>query len=189
MRITGGKFSGRRITAPKGDISRPTTDRTREALFNILAHHKMIELEGAKTIDLFAGSGALGLEAISWGAENCLFVEEDAHARAAIRDNIEALHLFGHTRIHRRSATSLGKIPASIGGPFTLAFMDPPYRKNLAPLALNSLHQGEWLGVDAHIIIEQAKDEHPAQATCFNQIDHRLYGDTQIGIYKYQYQN
>ena len=93
MRIIGGNFSGRRIIAPKGTTSRPTTDRTREALFNLLASREDVTFEGARVIDLFAGSGALGLEAMSRGGEWCLFVETDASARGAIRDNIEALSL------------------------------------------------------------------------------------------------
>ncbi|MEL7488782.1 MAG: 16S rRNA (guanine(966)-N(2))-methyltransferase RsmD, partial [Pseudomonadota bacterium] len=139
MRIVGGQFSGRKLAAPKGLTSRPTTDRTREALFNILSHRDDLELDGARVIDLFAGSGALGFEALSRGAAWCLFVETDAAARGAIRDNIEALGLYGATRLHRRSATALGIKPASVGPPFELAFLDPPYRKDLAPKALATL--------------------------------------------------
>lgn len=183
MRIIGGKFSGRRIMAPKGTTSRPTTDRTRESLFNILGSRDDIIFEGARVIDLFAGSGALGFEALSRGAAWCLFVDTDAGARGAIRDNIEALALFGITRIHRRSATSLGTKPASAGAPFNLAFLDPPYEKNLCEPALATLADGGWLTPDAIAVVEQASREAPAQHRAFSQLDQRRYGDTQIGVY------
>ncbi len=185
MRIIGGKFRGRPIVAPKGMTSRPTTDRTREALFNILSAREDVELEGARIIDLFAGSGALGLEAMSRGGAWCLFVETDASARGAIRDNIEAFSLFGVTRIHRRSATDLGPKPANDGPPFTLAFLDPPYRKNLAEPALAMLRDGGWLAENALAIVEQAKDEQPASTVGFAEADRRIYGDTQVGLYVY----
>ncbi len=185
MRIIGGTFSGRRIIAPKGTGSRPTTDRTRESLFNILSSRDDFDFEGARVIDLFAGSGALGFEALSRGAEWCLFVETDAAARGAIRDNVEALGLFGVTRIHRRSAATLGAKPAGVGPPFTLAFLDPPYRQDLAPPAMETLHSGGWLAPGAICVVEQAKDETPASADGFEEADRRLYGDTQIGIYLY----
>lgn len=183
MRIVGGKFSGRSIIAPKGSDTRPTSDRTREALFNILAHRDGFDFEGARVIDLFAGSGALGFEAMSRGAAFCLFVDIDAGARGAIRDNAEALDLFGATRIHRRSATLLGAKPAGVGPPFTLAFLDPPYRKDLAPPAMAALRAGGWLGQGALIIVEQSKDEAPAASPGFVENDRRHYGDTQVGIY------
>lgn len=183
MRIVGGKFSGRSIIAPKGSDTRPTSDRTREALFNILAHRNDFSFEGARAIDLFAGSGSLGFEAISRGAAFCLFVDLDAAARGAIRDNAEALDLFGATRIHRRSAALLGAKPAGVGPPFTLAFLDPPYRKDLAPQAMAAMKSGGWLADGALVIVEQAKDEEPAISPGFVEDDRRLYGDTQIGIY------
>ncbi|WDI32534.1 16S rRNA (guanine(966)-N(2))-methyltransferase RsmD [Hyphococcus flavus] len=186
MRIIGGKFKGRSIIAPKGMTSRPTTDRTREALFNILSSRDDVDFEGARIIDLFAGSGALGLEAMSRGGAWCLFVETDAAARGAIRDNIEALSLFGVTRLHRRSATDLGAKPANVGPPFTLAFLDPPYRKGLYEPALKNLKDGGWLQPGAIAIVEQAKDETPPSADGFIEVDRRIYGDTQVGIYRFE---
>lgn len=185
MRIIGGKFKGRPIIAPKGIIARPTTDRTRESLFNILASRDDIEFDGARIIDLFAGSGALGLEAMSRGGSWCLFVETDASARGAIRDNIETLSLFGVTRIHRRSATDLGPKPAGVGPPFTLGFLDPPYGKGLAAPALKTLRDGGWLAPGALVIIEQGKAETPAALEGFTEAERRIYGDTQIGIYRF----
>ena len=147
MRIIAGQHKGRTLIAPKGTGTRPTSDRTRESLFNVIAHADWApSMEGARVIDLFAGSGALGLEAMSRGAAFCLFVETDHGARGAIRDNIEALGLFGNTRLHRRSATDLGDKPAGVGSPFTLAFLDPPYHKALVQPALDCLVERQLAG-------------------------------------------
>lgn len=186
MRIIGGKFRGRPIIAPKGMTSRPTTDRTRESLFNILSARDDVDFEGARIIDLFAGSGALGLEAMSRGGAWCLFVETDAGARGAIRDNIEALSLFGVTRIHRRSAMDLGPKPAGVGPPFTLAFLDPPYGKGFAEPTLRALSQGGWLAPQAIAVVEQGKTEPTAKVEGFTEIDNRQYGDTQITLFLYE---
>jgi 16S rRNA (guanine966-N2)-methyltransferase len=183
MRIIGGAFRGRPIIAPKGMTSRPTTDRTRESLFNILSSRNDFSFEGARVIDLFAGSGALGFEAMSRGAAFCLFVETDAAARGAIRDNVEALGLFGNTRLHRRSATTLGTKPAGVGPAFTLAFLDPPYRQEMVAPAMETLRDGSWLAPGALVVVEQAKDETPVAVSGFIEDDRRIYGDTQIGIY------
>jgi 16S rRNA (guanine966-N2)-methyltransferase len=160
MRIIAGQHKGRAIAAPKGQGTRPTADRARESVFNVLAHAPWApEIEGARVIDLFAGSGALGLEAVSRGAAFCLFVETDHAARGAIRDNIETLGLYGNTRIHRRSATDLGEKPAGVGSPFTIAFLDPPYHKDLVRPALACLAEGKWLAEDAIAVVETASDE------------------------------
>lgn len=185
MRIVSGKFSGRALAAPKGRDTRPTADRTRESLFNILAHMGDFSFAGARVIDLFAGSGALGLEALSRGAAFCLFVETDSDARAAIRDNIEALGLFGSTRLHRRSATTLGKKPAGVGPPFTLAFLDPPYAMDLARPALETLRSGDWLASGAIVVVEQGKEETPVRSEGYAELDRRSYGAAQIGIYRF----
>jgi 16S rRNA (guanine966-N2)-methyltransferase len=182
MRIIGGQFRGRNLVAPKGSATRPTADRTREAIFNLLAHRPDFEFDGARAIDLFAGSGAMGLEAMSRGAAFCLFVETDFAARGAIRDNIEALGLFGTTRLHRRSATTLGPKPAGVGPPFMLAFLDPPYGKGLAEPALRTLVSGGWLGPSALAVVEQGKDETPAIVEGFEELDRRIYGDTSVAI-------
>jgi 16S rRNA (guanine966-N2)-methyltransferase len=184
MRIIGGQFSGRALVAPKGRDTRPTADRVRESVFNILAHKDDFTFEGARVIDLFAGSGALGLEALSRGAAFCLFVETDAAARGAIRDNVEALGLFGATRVHRRGADALGEKPAGVGGPFTLAFLDPPYGKDLCAPALTALRNGGWVAPGALIVVEQGKDEVPATAAGFTEEDRRVYGAAQIGFFR-----
>lgn len=126
MRIVGGVHRGRPIAAPKGDIVRPTSDRTREALFNILAHADFgdFSLEGARVLDLFAGTGALGLEALSRGASFALFVDDHAESRAAIRENLETLGLNGNAKLYKRDATKLGPRPGSVGPAFSLVFAD-----------------------------------------------------------------
>ncbi|MBO6796361.1 16S rRNA (guanine(966)-N(2))-methyltransferase RsmD [Maricaulis sp.] len=162
MRIVGGRFKGRALAAPKGRNTRPTSDRAREAMFNVLAHADWAtELEDARVIDLFAGSGALGLEAMSRGAGFCLFVETEAAARGAIRDNIDALQLFGHTRLHRRDATALGEKPANLGAPFDLVFLDPPYGQGLGEQCLKRLVAGAWLSDHAIAVLEVGADEQP----------------------------
>lgn len=184
MRIISGKFSGRSLASPKGRATRPTADRAREGLFNLLQHRDNFSFEGARIVDLFAGSGAFGFEAMSRGGAFCLFVEMDAAARGAIRDNIEALSLFGDTRLHRRSATTLGPKPAGVGPAFTLAFLDPPYGKNYAEPALESLLSGGWVVPGAMIIVEQGEKEEPVCADGYREIDRRHYGAAQIGLYR-----
>ena len=162
MRIVGGRFKGRALAAPKGRNTRPTSDRAREAMFNVLAHSEWApELEDARVIDLFAGSGALGLEAMSRGAGFCLFVETEAAARGAIRDNIDALQLFGHTRLHRRDATAMGEKPANLGAPFDLVFLDPPYGKGLGEQCLDRLVSGGWVNENSVAVLEVGFDEAP----------------------------
>ncbi len=184
MRIIGGAFSGRALVAPRGRDTRPTADRVRESLFNILSHRENFSFEGARVIDLFAGSGALGLEALSRGAAFCLFVETDAAARGAIRENVEALGLIGSTRVHRRGADALGEKPAGVGDAFRLAFLDPPYAKGLCEPALAALSKGGWLAPGAVVVAEQGKDEAPARAEGFVEKDRRQYGAAQVGFYR-----
>lgn len=181
MRIIAGTLKGRAIRTPEGRSTRPTSDRARESLFNVLAHAAWAPgLEGARVIDAFAGSGALGFEAISRGAAFCLFVETDAAARGCIRDNVEAFQLFGNTRIHRRSATDLGLKPAGLGAPFDLVFMDPPYAQGLVPLALEQMVSGQWLSPDALVVAETGSDEPALDATGWSILDERTYGAARV---------
>lgn len=184
MRIVAGAHKGRPLVSPTGSgVTRPTSDRTRESVFNVLAHAPWSsDLEGARVIDLFAGTGALGLEALSRGAAFALFVETDAAARGAIRSNCEALGLMGVTRIHRRDATALGTKPAGLGDPFDLAFLDPPYRKNLAGPALAALAAGGWLAEDAVAVVETAHDEPDPEAEGFTLEDARTYGEAKVAF-------
>src|SRR5437870_8993010 len=123
MRVTGGRFGGRLLISPADDRVRPTSDKVRQAIFNVLQHRHLhgFRLGEARVIDLFAGTGALGIEAISHGARYALFVEDDVESRALIRRNVENLGLAGATKIWRRDATNLGAMPAGAGGPFDIA--------------------------------------------------------------------
>jgi 16S rRNA (guanine966-N2)-methyltransferase len=181
MRIVAGKFRGTRIEAPKGLATRPTSDRVREALFNVLEHGPArFELEGARVLDLFAGSGALGLEAISRGARFVLFVENRAEARASIRRNVEALGLAGATKIWRRDATKLG--PRGTLSTFDIAFLDPPYGRGLGEEVLAAMVDGGWLAKDAIVVLEEHAEAEIMLPPGFETIDARTYGDTQILI-------
>src|SRR5882757_11539601 len=130
MRIVGGRLRGRTLAAPKSQNVRPTSDRLRESLFNILLHAYGDPVSGARVLDLFAGTGALGLEALSRGAVFALFVDDGADARALLRENVEALGLGGATRVFRRDAVKLGDSHPI--APFSLVFLDPPYGQGLA---------------------------------------------------------
>ena len=179
MRIVSGKFRGRALAAPDHDGLRPTSDRVRESVFNILAHGIAdFEPQGTRVIDLFAGTGALGLEAMSRGAAYCLFVEDNADARALIRDNVEAFGLTGETRIFKRDATDLG--PAAKTDRYGLAFLDPPYGKGLAELALASAREGDWLVPDALVVVEEAADAEFKAPAGFAEIERRQYDDTEF---------
>ena len=180
MRIIGGKYRGRSLIAPKGADTRPTTDRVREALFNILAHRDPPLPDGARVMDLFAGSGALGLEALSRGAVRALFVETAAPARAAIRQNIETLNETGRTKIYRRDATKLGPLESNAGGPFDLVLMDAPYHRDLTARALESAGEGGWFTQGAAIVIECAADEPVPDVAGLTLEDDRRYGDTRL---------
>ena len=181
MRIVGGRLRGRAINAPKSAAIRPTADRLRESLFNILVHAYDDPVTGARVLDLFAGTGALGLEALSRGAAFTLFVDDGAEARALIRSNVEALGLGGTTRIFRRDAARLG--PAHPVQPFSLVFADPPYGKGLAEQALASAHEGGWLTPDAVVVVEEAANALQPPAG-FEQIERRAYDDTEFTFLK-----
>lgn len=178
MRIVGGRLRSRPIAGPKGMGLRPTADRLREALFNILTHAYDDPVTGARVLDLFAGTGALGIEAISRGAAYALFVDDGVEARALLRDNIETLGLGGVTRIFRRDATKLG--PAHPLEPFSLVFLDPPYGKGLAEKALVSAREGGWLKPQALIVVEEAADAGFTAPEGFEELERRQYDDTEI---------
>ena len=181
MRIVAGSLKGRAIVAPEEQGTRPTSDRARQAVFNVLEHAAWAEpLQGARVIDLYAGSGALGFEAISRGAGFCLFVETDDGARGAIRENAEAYGLFGRTRVHRRSATDLGLRPGSAGEAFDLAFLDPPYRQGLGEQTLARLAEGRWLKPGALVVFERGSDEPEIDTPGYERLDARDYGAARV---------
>ncbi|MBV8754469.1 MAG: 16S rRNA (guanine(966)-N(2))-methyltransferase RsmD [Hyphomicrobiales bacterium] len=178
MRIVGGRLRGRALAAPKSAAIRPTADRLREALFNILAHAFGDPVTDARVLDLFAGTGALGLEAVSRDAAFALFIDDAAEARALIRANVEALGLGGVTRIFRRDATRLGE--AHPVEPFSLIFADPPYGRGLAEKALVAARDGGWLTPDALLIVEEAVDAKFAAPAGFDESERRAYDDTEF---------
>ena len=184
MRIVAGKFRGRALATPDHDGLRPTSDRVRESVFNILAHGiEDFAIAGARVIDLFAGTGALGLEAISRGAAYCLFVEESAEARALIRRNVEAFGLTGETRIFRRDATDLG--PANKADRYSLAFLDPPYGKGLGEKALAGLASGNWLNPGAICVFEERTGTDIAVPAAFTLLDTRTWGETEVRFMRF----
>jgi 16S rRNA (guanine966-N2)-methyltransferase len=183
VRIVGGALRGRSLAAPRTQSVRPTSDRLRETIFDILRHSFGDPAAGAAVIDLFAGTGALGLEALSRGATRALFIDDGAEARALLRQNIESFGLGGVTRVFRRDATRLGAAPPRER--FSLAFLDPPYRKDLAPAALRALHAGGWLTEGAVAMIEEAADATVSLPEAFVLADARKYGDTQILFARY----
>ena len=185
MRIVGGRLRGRALAAPKSQAIRPTADRLRESLFNILMHAYGDPITGARVLDLFAGTGALGLEAVSRGAAFALFVDDGAEARALLRQNVEALGVAAVTKIFRRDATKLG--PAHPVEPFGLVFLDPPYAKRLAEQALTSARDGEWLTDDALIVVEEAADASFKPPDGFEEIERRAYDDTELVFLRLKY--
>jgi 16S rRNA (guanine966-N2)-methyltransferase len=182
MRVVGGRLRGRPLVGPKSNAIRPTADRSRESLFNILLHGYGDPVTGARVLDLFAGTGALGIEAVSRGAEFALFVDDGAEARALLRENVAALGLGGTTRIFRRDATKLG--PAHPLAPFALAFLDPPYGQNLAAPALLSARAGGWLAPDALAVVEEATSAFAAPEG-FTALERRAYDDTEFVFLKF----
>ena len=187
MRIVSGSFRGKALATPRGDATRPTSDRARQAVFNILEHAAWSNgVANQRTIDLFAGSGALGFEALSRGAAFCLFIETDEAARGAIRENVEALNLFGQTRVHRRDATDLGVRPASDGAPFGLAFLDPPYAKGLGEAALEKLAAGDWLTPGAIVVFERGASEPRVDAPGYTALDARDYGAARVCFFRFE---
>ena len=178
MRVVGGRLKGRNIASPASRDIRPTQDRLREALFNILVHAYDDPIDGARVLDLFAGTGALGIEAVSRGAAFTLFVDNGAEARALLRNNVEALGLGGVTKVYRRDATNLG--PAYPVEPFSLVFLDPPYGKGLAETALASLRDGGWLVPSALLVGEESKAAAFKAPEGFEELERRAYDDTEF---------
>lgn len=184
MRVVGGRLRGRILSAPKSGAIRPTSDRVRESIFNILSHGESASpMDGMRVIDLFAGTGALGIEALSRGARFCLFVESDPTARGLIRSNVEAFSLTGVCKIFRRDATDLG--PVGTMAQFDTAFLDPPYSKGLVEQALISLRDGGWLVCGAVVAVEEHAKATLSAVPGFDLVDQRVYGDTQVVFLKH----
>ena len=183
MRIVGGRYRGTHLAGPKSQAIRPTSDRLRESLFNILAHGLDDPVAEARVLDLFSGTGALGLEALSRGARFCLFVEEAAEARGLIHANVETLRATGVTKLWRRDATKLGRCAPM--EPFDLAFLDPPYGKGLADAALRAMVDGGWLKDGAIVVVEESATVEVVVPAAFETIDVREQGETRLVFLRY----
>ncbi len=166
------------MKGPNSDAIRPTSDRLRETVFNILEHGHGDPITGARVLDLFAGTGALGLEALSRGAAFALLVDDGTSARGLIRENIEQLGAGGVTRLFRRDATRMG--PVGQIEPFSVVFCDPPYGRDLAPKALGSCAREGWLSPDALVIVEEAQGAAVQLPHAFETIERRDYGETTL---------
>jgi 16S rRNA (guanine966-N2)-methyltransferase len=178
MRIVGGDFRGRILLSPKGLKTRPTSDRAREAIFNILAHARWLDrdiIENAKVLDIFAGTGALGLEALSRGAKEAVFVEQDREAIKACHNNIEAFGLQDRTRLLTLDALRPPPRPAGLD-PLSLVFLDPPYGKGMVARALAAFADRDWLEPRAVCIAEMAKKQPEDPPPGFALRDERAYG-------------
>ena len=181
MRIVAGAYRGRSLVAPKGHSTRPTADRVRQALFNIQEHAAWSPgLKAMRVIDLFAGSGSLGIEALSRGAAMCRFLDQDAAAAAAIEANLAALSLGDRASVERRDIARLGERPASLNAGFDIAYLDPPYGQGLAEIALAALERGDWLAPGAVAIVERGAGEAPLVAPGFETLDSRVWGAAKV---------
>ena len=184
MRIVGGEFKGRTLKAPRSDAIRPTSDRTRESLFNSLAHAYPGSVAGARVLELFAGTGAVGLEALSRGAKSAIFVDNSVEGRALIQSNIEALGLTGRTKIFRRDAAALGLCRGL--DPYGLVFADPPYGKGLGEKALDNASRDGWIAEGALVMLEERSDQSPTLGRSFFPLESRVFGETSIHFYRHQ---
>lgn len=174
MRIVAGKFRGKTLTSPSDDSIRPTADRVRESMFNILASRLGPVFNDVRVLDLFAGTGALGLEALSRGAAHVTFVEMGAEGRGLIRDHIEAFGAGGITKLLRRDATDLGA--SGTFGQFNLVFLDPPYGRGLGELALANIASNGWLASEATLVFEESAEAQIELPAGFTLDDRREYG-------------
>jgi 16S rRNA (guanine966-N2)-methyltransferase len=184
VRIVGGEFRGRSLATPKTNDIRPTIDRTRESLFNIIGHVYPQAIDGTRVIDLFAGTGAVGLEAVSRGCRHALFVENGVEGRGLLWENIDSFGLHGRARILRRDATRLG--PSNNIEPFHFLFADPPYGQKLGEAALLSAHAGGWLAPGALAVLEERAGVELSVDPVFKPLESRMFGDTRIEFFRYE---
>ncbi|MCO5733190.1 16S rRNA (guanine(966)-N(2))-methyltransferase RsmD [Rhizobium sp. SSA_523] len=184
MRIVGGEFRGRALATPKSNAIRPTIDRTRESLFNIINHVYPDAVEGTRIIDLFAGTGAVGLEALSRGCRSALFVENSIEGRGLLWENIDHLGLHGRARILRRDATRLGDVGTM--EPCHFLFADPPYGQGLGEAAVKAAHEGGWLLAGALVVLEERSDVTLSLDTVFQPLEQRRFGDTRVDFFRYK---
>ena len=178
VRIVGGRLGGRPLAGPKSREIRPTSDRLRESLYNVLMHRYPDRVAEGRVLDLFAGTGALGLEALSRGASLAVLVDQGFEARGLIRQNIESLGLGGTARLLKRDATRLGAVAPF--EPFTLVLCDPPYGKGLATAAMASAAAGGWFAPGAIAVVEEAGEAAVELPPGLALLDRRAQGDSQL---------
>ena len=180
MRIVGGTFKGRRLQAPEGRELRPTADRVREAVFNILGHGLDVDIEGLAVVDFFAGTGAMGLEALSRGAAHATFVDQSSEANRLIRKNAGALGAAQNTTVLNLGADNLPPPPLIANAPCALAFLYPPYETGLATPALISAAAKGWIETGSICTVELAAKETFDVPAGFDVLDERKYGAARV---------
>lgn len=178
MRIIAGKFRSKKLTSPKGDDIRPTSDRVRQSIFNIISSRLDHDFSEQRVLDLFAGTGAMGIEAISRGASEVVFVDNGLEARSLIRSHIDSFGIGGQARLLKRDALNLGKNEKCI--PFNMIFIDPPYGKNLGKAALNAALENGWIADGAIIILEEKARQEIEFSDDLELIDRRKYGNSEV---------
>ena len=182
MRITGGQYRGRIITVPKGKDIRPTSDKVRQAVFNSLLQHGLPD--GAQVLDLFCGTGVLGLEALSRGAQFCTFIDKSPDSLRCCKQNVAALGLGAQCKVLHKDSTKLGEKALNYL-PADLAFLDPPYRQDLVLPTLMSVVKHGWLAAGALCVIEAEKETEIFVPEVFSLVSRKKYGDTQIVVIRY----
>lgn len=183
MRIISGTYKGRLLSSPVSMNIRPTSDRVRESIFNILSHTADFEIAGSRVLDLFAGTGSLGIEALSRGASFAFFIESSGEGRALLRSNIESLNLGGCVKLSKRDATRLGSL--NRGASYNLVFADPPYGHGLGERSLIECSQQGWLSPNAMIVLEERSDVIVNLPSSFIFVKHHKFSDTTIFFYRY----
>lgn len=179
MRITGGEYRGRILQAPKGDAIRPTSDKVRQAIFNMLNARGLVE--GANVLDAFCGTGALGIEALSWGASSAAFMDKNKTSLDLAKSNHTALKISASCNFVLKDATKPGAKPENIAAA-TLVFLDPPYNQNLISASLSALSDGGWMAAGAHVLIETERGYDAASLTGYDVLMTRDYGDTAVAL-------
>lgn len=183
MRIVGGSLRGRKLAVPKTQNIRPTTDRVRESLFNILEHGYSEVFDETSVLDIFAGTGALGIEALSRGALEVTFMETGTEALGLLQRNVETLGLAAQTSVLRRDATKAGRFAGK--HPVDLILADPPYGKGLGEKALLALSASNWLADNALAVLEENKAGLPHTIDGFDMLERRNFGETAIGLFRH----
>lgn len=186
MRIVAGRHRGRRLSAPPGSVVRPTADRVRASIFNVLVHGRAgLALDGAVVLDVFAGTGAFGLEALSRGARHATFIDNDGSALAALRKNVAALGEAERAALLRLDATAAAPPPLAARAPADVVFLDAPYQSGASAPALAGLARRGWIAAGARCVVELGRGEPFAPPAGFTLIDERAWGRTRVAFLEY----